>query len=59
MYVIINLKCIANSYKPLVRPGNRSEDTFADLLKRNKRRRERKLGEFSSVSSYRGGDSLI
>ena len=33
--------------------------TFNDLLRKNKKRRDKKMGELSSISSHRGGDNLI
>jgi hypothetical protein len=49
---------IAYSYEN-IRPLEKAEETFDDVLRRNKRKNERRMGEQSSQSSNRGGDNLI
>lgn len=49
--------CLANGFENL-RQG-KPEETFNDLLKKNKKKRDKRLGEMSSLSSARGGDNLI
>ncbi len=48
---------VANGYEEL-RQG-KPEETFNDLLMKNKKKRDKKLGEMSSLSSSRGGDNQI
>lgn len=47
----------ASSYEPLQAEGK--EETFNEMLRRNKRKRDRLMGSKSSVSSKSGGDSMI
>ena len=48
---------IANGFEAL-RQG-KPEETFNELIMKNKKKRDKKLGELSSVSSSRGGDNQI
>jgi hypothetical protein len=35
------------------------EETFNELIMKNKKKRDKKIGEMSSISSNRGGDNQI
>jgi hypothetical protein len=55
---VLLLKSLAHSYESL-RPSEKGEETFNDILRRNKKRNDRRMGDQSSQSSNRGGDNLI
>jgi hypothetical protein len=49
---------IAISYEPL-NPGDKAELTFEEVLHKNRKKRERALGDKSSRSSAQGSDAMI
>ena len=54
---IESLCFLANGFEGL-RQG-KPEETFNELIIKNKKKRDKKIGEMSSLSSNRGGDNQI
>jgi len=50
-----SLRFLANGFEGL-RQG-KPEETFNELIIKNKKKRDKKIGEMSSLSSNRGGDN--